>query len=176
MVLKPPVALVGKSAPSGRSATSDILIDLSTRADHAMKESVAPRHFIQQRILRETSVLKFFANPLTQREQRVNMVEREGQPLPEVAGVVPAAGRGMRITIGVEYAMNAEDRTAAALGAQKGQIARDDAIVDALANGEGRRDLPVRLDLVATRGLEPAEVGLPKGPPTAGIPSQFAHI
>ena len=61
MVLKPPVAFVSKSAACRRAAAGDVLINLPLRVDHAMKVSIAPRHFVEQRIGCDASARKVFA-------------------------------------------------------------------------------------------------------------------
>ena len=122
----------------------------------------------------DASSPQVFANSLTQREQSIDMVKGEGEPLAKVTGVMPAACCRQRRTIGVQDAVvkmagivDAEHRASAALSAQKGQIARDDAVIDAITNGKGWRDLPICFDLVTAGSTEPAEIGLPHGTPTA---------
>ncbi len=108
-----------------------------------------------------------------QSEQRVNVIEREREPLAKVPRVVPAARRGPKRSVCVEDAIvkmasfvNPKYRAAAALSAQKSQIARRDTIVDPLADRKRRRNLPVRFYLVAAAGLEAGEVRLPQRTPT----------
>src|ERR1700722_9156792 len=102
------------------------------------------------------------------------MVKSEGEPLAKVASVVPATCCRQRRTIGVQNSIvkmagivDAEHRPPATLSAQKGQIARNDAVIGAIANGKRRRDLPISFYLVTAGGAEPAEIRLPHRTPTA---------
>src|SRR5665213_3507749 len=72
--------------------------------------------------------------------------------------------------------VNAKDGAAAPLGLEEGEVAQDDAIVDAFANRKGWRDLLVDLNLVATRRAEVAEVCLPQGAPARFHAAQLVLI
>jgi hypothetical protein len=96
---------------------------------------------------------------------------------------VPASGGQIWRAIYVEYAvvemasiMHTEDGAAASLRLEEGQIAEDDAIVYALADGKRGRDLLVDFDLVAAGGGELAEVSLPYRAPSRFGAEQLAVI
>src|ERR1700722_2849026 len=72
--------------------------------------------------------------------------------------------------------MHAKDRTAASLCFQEREIAKDDAIVQALANGKRWRDLAVGFNLIAAWGGEVAEVCLPQFAPASVCTTQFTLV
>jgi len=80
------------------------------------------------------------------------------------------------VSIKVAGTVDPEHRTATALSPQKGQIARNDAVIDAIMNREGRRNLPIGFDLVAPGSIELAEIRLPHAAPSVRDSSQLALI
>src|SRR5580698_7987781 len=109
------------------------------------------------------------------------MLKREGEPFAEVSGIMPAAcdrpGRSVAIKnaiIQMARFVNTEYLAATALRAEKRKVAGNDAVIDAVTNGEWRRDLPIGFDLVATRCRECRKVCLPKCAPSGGMPLKLA--
>ena len=96
------------------------------------------------------------------------MRQRERKPFAKVPCIMPAAGRIMWRAVDIENSvievtcvMYAKDCAPTSLCIEERQIAKDDAIVYALANSERWRNLAIRFDLVAAWGSEVAEVCLP---------------
>ncbi len=115
--------------------------------------------------------------------KRFDMRQCEGKPFAEVACVVPASVRRMVRAIDVENTvvemtgvMHAEDGAAAALRLEEGQVAEEDAIVDAFSNGKRGRNLFVDFNLVAAGCGEIAEVSLPHGAPSCVCAEQLALV
>jgi hypothetical protein len=72
--------------------------------------------------------------------------------------------------------MHTKDFAPAALRTKIRKIACDHAVINAIANGEWRRDLEVRFDLVAPWPDERRKVCLPHPPPAGVAPHQFAGV